>query len=167
MYVTMRSPRPGTTPLAYCRKTAKLVSSGHFRAESPGCVVFVIQEGRVKILVIDDSTTMRLIIARTLKELGHEVLQAGNGKEGLDAARGQEGLSLVFVDWNMPEMNGYDFVVAARSDSKLKAVPIVMITTENEAENVKKALQAGANEFIMKPFTKEAIQEKMALVGAA
>lgn len=121
----------------------------------------------MKILVIDDSTTMRLIIARTLKELGHEVVQAGNGKEGLDTARAQTGLSLIFVDWNMPEMNGYDFVVAARADAKLKPVPIVMITTENEAANVQKALQAGANEFIMKPFTKEAIQEKMALVGAA
>lgn len=121
----------------------------------------------MKIMVIDDSTTMRLIIARTLKELGHEVVQAADGKQGLEASRAQEGLSAMFVDWNMPEMNGYDFVVAARADAKLKGVPIVMVTTENEAANVQKAIQAGANQFIMKPFTKEAIQEKLGLLGAA
>lgn len=121
----------------------------------------------MKIMVIDDSTTMRLIIARTLKELGHEVFQAANGKEGLEASKGQDGLSVVFVDWNMPEMNGYDFVVAARADAKLKAVSIVMVTTENETENVQKAMQAGANHFIMKPFTKDVIQAKLALIAAA
>lgn len=120
----------------------------------------------MKIMVIDDSTTMRLIIARTLKELGHEVFQAANGKEGLAASLAQDGLSAVFVDWNMPEMNGYEFVVAARADAKLKTIPIVMVTTENEAANVQKAMQAGANQFIMKPFTKEAIQEKLALIAA-
>ncbi len=121
----------------------------------------------MKMLVIDDSTTMRLIISKTLKEMGHEVAQAPDGKQGLSAALGLEGLGMIFVDWNMPEMNGYEFVVAARADAKLKGVPIVMVTTENEAENVQKALTAGANEFIMKPFTKDAIQGKLALLGVA
>lgn len=121
----------------------------------------------MKMLVIDDSTTMRLIISKALKDLGHEVSQSPDGKQGLAAAQGLEGLNMIFVDWNMPEMNGFDFVVAARADAKLKTVPIVMVTTESEAENVQKALAAGANEFIMKPFTKEAIQEKLAVLGAA
>ena len=121
----------------------------------------------MKIMVIDDSTTMRLIITRTLQELGHEVYQAVNGKEGLDASRAVDGLSAVFVDWNMPEMNGYEFVVAARADAALKTVPIVMVTTESEAANVQKALEAGADQFIMKPFTKDVIQDKLALLGVA
>ncbi|MBI3565322.1 MAG: response regulator [Elusimicrobia bacterium] len=121
----------------------------------------------MKIMVIDDSTTMRLIISRTLKELGHEVVQAANGKEGLEASRAADGLSAVFVDWNMPEMNGFEFVVAARADAKLKTVPIVMVTTENEAPNVQKALDAGADQFILKPFTRDSIQEKLALLRPA
>lgn len=120
----------------------------------------------MKILVIDDSSTMRIIISRSLKELGHEIVQAADGKLGLEAAKAHDDLGVIFVDWNMPEMNGYEFVVAARAEAKLKTVPIVMATTENERENIQKALDAGANEFILKPFTKEAVQEKIALITA-
>lgn len=121
----------------------------------------------MKVLVIDDSSTMRLLICRALKELGHETLQANDGKAGLDAARGAEGLQLVLVDWNMPEMNGLEFLIAARSDPGLKAVPIIMVTTENEAANIERALQSGANEFILKPFTKDTLREKMSMVVPA
>lgn len=123
----------------------------------------------MKVLVIDDSSTMRIIISRSLKELGHEIVQAADGKLGLEAAVANDGLGVIFVDWNMPEMNGYEFVVAARAVEKLKTVPIIMATTENERENIQKAIAAGANEFILKPFTKEAVQEKLAqiLVGKA
>lgn len=121
----------------------------------------------MKILVIDDSTTMRLIVARTLKELGHEVLQAGDGKAGLAAAEAAPGLGLIFVDWNMPEMNGYDFVVAARAAPALKSVPIIMVTTENEAPNVQKALDAGANGFLAKPFTKDSLAKQLTQLGVA
>lgn len=119
----------------------------------------------MKVLVIDDSTTMRLIITRALAELGHESAVAANGKEGLDAARAAAGLGAVFVDWNMPEMNGLQFVEAARQDAALKAVPIVLVTTESEAANVDKALRAGANGFITKPFTKDSIHKKLSELG--
>lgn len=120
----------------------------------------------MKTLIIDDSSTMRIIISRALKDLGHEIVQAEDGKQGLEVAKAQENLAFIFVDWNMPVMNGYEFVVAARADEKLKAIPIIMATTENERENIQKALDAGANEFILKPFTKESIQEKIALILA-
>lgn len=121
----------------------------------------------MKILVIDDSTTIRMVLSAVLKDLGHEVVGAVNGKVGLEMAQSQEGLSAVFVDWNMPEMNGLEFVAAARSDAKLKSVPIAMLTSETEAANVQLALTAGANLFITKPFTKDIIREKLALLVPA
>lgn len=119
----------------------------------------------MKVLVIDDSRTMRLIIGRTLKELGHEVAEAGNGREGLDRVKGSEGVGLVLVDWNMPEMNGLEFVTALRQEQAHKALPVMMVTTETEQDNVAKALAAGANDYIMKPFTKDAMKDKLARMG--
>lgn len=121
----------------------------------------------MKILVIDDSTTIRMVLSAALKELGHEVVQAVNGKVGLETAKSQDGLCAVFVDWNMPEMSGYEFVVAARADEKLKTVPIAMLTSETDAANVEKALKAGATLFVTKPFTKDTIREKLALLVPA
>ncbi len=121
----------------------------------------------MNILIVDDSKTMRMIIGRTIKELGHTILEAGNGKEGLDRLHQSEGVNLVMVDWNMPEMNGLEFVTALRTEEKYKTLPIMMVTTETEMENVTKALAAGANEYIMKPFTKETVKEKMAILGVA
>ena len=121
----------------------------------------------MKMLVIDDSTTMRLILVKTLKDLGHEVSQAKDGKEGLAVALPLEGLSGVFVDWNMPEMNGYEFVVAARAEARLQKVPIVMVTTENELPGVQKAIASGANGYILKPFTKDSIAAKLKELGLA
>lgn len=119
----------------------------------------------MKILVVDDSKTIRMIIGRTLTALGYQVAEAGNGKEALNAVRADGEIRLALVDWNMPEMNGLEFVQAVRADDAIKALPIMMVTTESEMGNVKKALEAGANEFVMKPFTKEVIQEKIAVMG--
>lgn len=121
----------------------------------------------MKMLVIDDSSTMRMILQKTLKELGHEVSAAKDGKEGLAAAQAAEGLAAVFVDWNMPEMNGFEFVVAARADARLQKVPIVMVTTENELPHVQTAIASGANGYVLKPFTKESVQAKIAELGLA
>ncbi|HAZ09039.1 MAG TPA: response regulator [Elusimicrobia bacterium] len=118
----------------------------------------------MKILVIDDSMTMRKIIGAALKDLGHEVIEAVNGKVGLEVAKSQVGLTAVLVDWNMPEMNGYEFIVAMRADEKLKTTPIAMLTSETDIDNREKAIKAGANVFITKPFTKDVIREKLALL---
>lgn len=120
----------------------------------------------MKAMVIDDSRVIRMILANTLSELGFEVSQACNGREALEAVRQQSGLSLILVDWNMPEMNGLDFVKNVRADARFDSVPLMMVTTETEIEQVTAALAAGANEYVMKPFTKDIIADKLRLLGA-
>jgi two-component system chemotaxis response regulator CheY len=117
-------------------------------------------------LIVDDSRTVRLILARFLKEAGFQSLvEAGNGQEALERL-GESRPEVVLVDWNMPVMNGYDFLVEMRSHRAYDDIPVVMVTTESEMSQVAGALEAGANEYIMKPFTKEVIEEKLQLVRA-
>ncbi len=116
----------------------------------------------MKILIVDDSKTMRMIIGRTLKELGHETREAGNGREAIAVLKGESDWGLVMADWNMPEMNGLEMVIAVKAEEVYKPLPIMMVTTETEMSNIQKAMDAGAAGFIMKPFKKEAIQEKIA-----
>jgi len=120
----------------------------------------------VRALVIDDSRTTRKILMRMLNTLGFDTVEAANGREGLDRLRETGASDLVLVDWNMPEMDGVDFVRAVRAKSEYDSVPLVMVTTHNDMESVAKALEAGATEFIMKPFTEDVIREKLELVGA-
>lgn len=119
----------------------------------------------MRALVIDDSKTMRMIVSRILKEIGFDIVEAEHGKDGLDKLAASGPFDLAMVDWNMPEMNGYEFVQAAREDSKNADMKIMMVTTETELEFVAQALEAGADEYAMKPFTKEIILEKLALIG--
>lgn len=120
----------------------------------------------MKILIVDDSKTMRMIIGRTLKELGHETREAGNGREAITVLKGETGWGLVMADWNMPEMNGLEMVIAVKAEEVFKPLPIMMVTTETEMSNIQKAMDAGAAGFIMKPFKKEAIQEKISSLTA-
>jgi len=119
----------------------------------------------VRILVIDDSRAIRLILSQILKQLGFEVAEASNGQEALDKLKEAGKFEMAMVDWNMPVMNGYDFVVAVRSNPAYNDMRLMMVTTETEMSQVIKALEAGANEYVMKPFTKEMIQEKLTLLG--
>ena len=107
-----------------------------------------------------------MILGRTLNRFGYEVCSAANGREALDMIGVQNlDLSVILVDWNMPEMNGLDFVKAIRADPKYNAVPLMMVTTETEIEQMYLALEAGANEYVMKPFTDEVIADKLRLLG--
>lgn len=120
-----------------------------------------------KVMVVDDSRAIRMILAKTLGELGYEVCQAANGKEALDVAeRESSDLALFLVDWNMPEMNGLEFVKQIRANTRFSKTPLMMVTTETETSQMIAALEAGANEYVMKPFTKEIIQDKLRLIGA-
>ena len=115
----------------------------------------------MKILVVDDSTTMRRIIQNTLKQIGQEtIIEAGDGIEGLAQLTNEPDVSLILTDWNMPNMNGLDFLTKVRETNK--TTPIVMITTEAEKANVITAIKAGANNYIVKPFTPETLKEKLA-----
>ena len=118
-----------------------------------------------KAMVVDDSRAIRMILAATLKDLGYEVCQAANGKEALSVVEQAGELSLILVDWNMPEMNGLEFVQHLRADTRFSSVPLMMVTTEAEMNQVVRALEAGANEYVMKPFTKEIIADKLRLMG--
>ncbi len=121
---------------------------------------------RMRALVIDDSRAMRLILSRIAVQLGFEVLEAGNGREAMDLlAASPEAPELALVDWNMPEMNGLEFVTAVRADPKYRTMTLMMVTTESEQSQIVRALAAGAHEYVIKPFTPAAIEEKLALLG--
>ncbi len=116
-------------------------------------------------LVIDDSRAMRLILRRMLTELGMDVHEASDGLDGL--AKLTDGLlpSLILVDWHMPQMEGIDFLAAVRKPPFDFSGRVVMVTTETEAAQIARALDLGADEYVMKPFTKEALTGKLALLG--
>lgn len=116
-------------------------------------------------LVVDDSRAMRSIIGKFLRELGFEVHEAASGLDALVRIRQIEGLSLVLVDWNMPEMDGCEFLKRVRQEEAFHDIPIMMVTTESEMEQVAVALDAGANEYLMKPFDKQGLLEKLLLLG--
>lgn len=120
----------------------------------------------VKALVVDDSKAIRMILGRILKELGCEVREAANGREALaviDAE--QNSVGLVLADWNMPEMNGLELLKSLRGRPDLASLIVVMVTTEAEVEHMTSALEAGANEYVMKPFTKDILVQKLEMVG--
>ena len=119
-----------------------------------------------KALVVDDSRAMRMILTKTLKELGYEVCEAANGREALEVIEAEKSaVSLVLADWNMPEINGLDLLKRLRQNPELSSLVVVMVTTETELDQMVAALEAGANEYVMKPFTREILVEKLEMVG--
>ncbi len=117
-------------------------------------------------MVVDDSRAMRMILGRTLLRYGYEVLQAANGKDALAQLRQDEpDVSLFLVDWDMPEMNGLEFVKQLRAEPRFCSIPILMVTTETESDQMCAALEAGANEYVIKPFTEETIEDKLRMLG--
>ena len=119
----------------------------------------------MRALIVDDSRATRTIIKRMLSEVGFEVVEATDGVDALRRLKEIGQADVLLVDWNMPEMNGYDLVCAIRGDHQYDKVPLMMVTSETEMGQMAKALEAGANEYVMKPFTKEVITEKLALLG--
>ena len=113
-------------------------------------------------MVVDDSRAMRMILRKIMTELGYQVSEAGNGQEALQRLEQEaEVPALMLVDWNMPVMCGLDLVKAIRSDGRYSAITVIMVTTETEMQHMSQALEAGANEYVMKPFTKEIIAGKL------
>lgn len=119
----------------------------------------------MRALIIDDAKAMRSLLGITLKDLGFEVFDAADGRAGLRQLKAMGQTDVVLCDWNMPVMNGYEFVCAMRADHAYDSIRLMMVTTETEMDYVIKALEAGANEYVMKPFTKEIILEKLKLMG--
>jgi len=115
----------------------------------------------IKILTIDDSGIMRKIIKGHLAKIGYSnVIEAPNGKEGLKKLS-EEKIDLILCDWNMPEMNGLQFVQALREEKNYQNIRIIMLTTVTTQDEVLAALKAGANSYITKPFKPEDLKDKI------
>lgn len=119
----------------------------------------------MRALIVDDSRAMRTILQKLLEGMDFKVTAVEGAPEGLAELANNNLPDLMLVDWNMPEMNGCEFIRKVRANSKYDCIQIVMCTTETEFERVDEAIQAGANEYIMKPFTEDVIREKLKLVG--
>jgi two-component system chemotaxis response regulator CheY len=119
----------------------------------------------VQALVIDDSRAMRKILGRILVDLGFEVREAGHGQEALDSVAAHGRPDLCLVDWNMPVMDGLTFIKQLRSDSANRGITLMMVTTESEHSQMVRALAAGAHEYLIKPFTADAVVAKLDLLG--
>ena len=118
-------------------------------------------------LIIDDSRALRRILRSMLEGLHFEIIEACNGQEGLDRLHEQGTVDIVLVDWNMPEMNGLEFVQAVRRDPTYQQLPLLMVTTETDMEQIATALQAGVTEYLMKPFDQESLMDKLQQLGFA
>ena len=119
----------------------------------------------MKILLVDDSSTMRRIIKNTLARLDHKnILEGADGLEGWTALDANPDVEMLITDWNMPEMNGLELVKKVRADSRFTELPIIMVTTEGGKSEVIVALKAGVNNYIVKPFTPQILKEKLAAV---
>jgi two-component system chemotaxis response regulator CheY len=123
----------------------------------------------MKVLIVDDAKTMRTIIKNVLKKLGfsdENFLEAGDGEEALKILEEHpDEIKIIFLDWNMPKMNGFEFLKKVRANKKYDHIKIVMVTTETKKENVIAALKAGVNNYIAKPFTPQVLKQKLEQMG--
>jgi two-component system chemotaxis response regulator CheY len=122
-------------------------------------------EDTMRALVIDDSKAMRMILKRELVALGFEVFEAGDGQEALSRLAELGALDVVLVDWTMPGMDGMTFVHQVRAEAAYEEMRVVMITSESDPAQIFHALMAGVDEYATKPITREALAEKLGLVG--
>lgn len=115
----------------------------------------------MNVLVVDDAATMRRIMRSLLRELGiRNVREAENGEAAFDDLKRQKA-DLVVSDWAMPKMTGIELLRAIRQDEALKDVPVLMVTAESKKENIMEAIQAGVNNYIVKPFNSKILEEKL------
>ena len=119
----------------------------------------------MRALVIDDSRAMRMVLVRLLRDRGWDVVEAGDGQQGLDALGSGPVPELALIDWNMPVMNGLEFIRSVRKEPAYADMTLVMVTTESEQSQVVRALAAGAHEYVFKPFTPEALLGKLSMLG--
>lgn len=119
----------------------------------------------MKALVIDDSRVMRKIVGGTLAGAGFETVDAENGQVALDQMAAHNDITLCCIDWNMPVMTGFEFVVEVRKRPEWRHVTLMMVTTEGEQDQIVRALAAGAHEYVIKPFTPEVILDKLQFLG--
>lgn len=115
-------------------------------------------------LVVDDSSVIRKVARRILEDLSFEIVEAEDGKQALDLCR-ERMPDAILLDWNMPVMNGLEFLAALRKEPGGAEPKVVFCTTENDVAHIARAMRAGANEYIMKPFDREIVEAKFSEVG--
>lgn len=115
----------------------------------------------IKVLIVDDFATMRRILKNILKQIGFKnILEADDGTTALEVLDKQD-VDLIISDWNMPKMTGLELLKKVRGSVKYKRTPFLMVTAEAQKQNVIEAVQAGVSNYVVKPFTAEAISEKL------
>ena len=119
----------------------------------------------MRALILDDSRAMRMILRRIMHAAGFEVVEAADGRQGLDVLSAGPLPDVALVDWNMPGIDGLSFVKAVRDDPAYRQMSLMMVTTESEHDQVVRALAAGAHEYLIKPFTADAVVDKLELLG--
>lgn len=120
----------------------------------------------MNVLLVDDSRTARSLLKRIFVELGNwDILEAENGQDALERLNGISSMDLICIDWNMPIMNGLEFLKQAKKNPDFSDTWMMMVTTETELANMNKAMVSGANEYVMKPFTKDIILAKLEMMG--
>ena len=115
----------------------------------------------MKVVIVDDSAAMRRMEQRMLESMGWSVVTAANGVEALAVLEQQTGIQLLLTDWHMPEMDGLELVRQVRRQDRYSAMRVIMVTSESVVEAVQSALDAGADDFVMKPFSSEALSERI------
>ncbi len=121
----------------------------------------------MRALVVDDSRFIRNYLHSLFAEHGFECIEAGDGQQGLDCLRTSGPFTVALVDWNMPVMSGIEMLQAARADHAFDDTRIVMVTTEAENDHIEAALEAGADEYLVKPFDEAGLFDKLRMAGVA
>ena len=117
---------------------------------------------RAKVLSVDDSSIIRKIIRSSVEVLNYSLLEASSGNEALSILlKEHESIKFILLDWNMPGMNGLEFLRIIKKDNVYRNIPVMMVTTEGEKDNIVKAVQAGVANYLLKPFTSEELTKKV------
>lgn len=121
-----------------------------------------------KVLVVDDAKVVRVSLGKIMQSLGFDVFDAEDGQKAVEMMEQHPDIELVMLDWNMPNMNGYEFLVQLRAQPDHASSPaVIMVTTETGMNSMLKALAAGADEYIMKPFDREMVASKLDIIDMA
>lgn len=118
----------------------------------------------MRILLVDDSSYLRKHISKMVEALGYECDFAIHGQEAIDKLSAGEKYDLVLLDWNMPVMTGPEFLAYRQDHPEIQTAPVIMVTTENTPERIGKAMELGASEYLMKPFTEDVLDEKISYI---
>ena len=119
----------------------------------------------MRALIVDDSSAMRSLLRMVVKQAGFETMEAGDGQAGLDLLWQKGPADLALIDWNMPTMSGFELVRAIRAERQFDPMRILMVTAETELREIQQALENGADEYVMKPFSRDVVLDKLRMLG--